>query len=187
VSVGASEVRPLRPDADRLQLLMIRYQSGDGEAAGEIVDTLSPQMFQFFLAQVRSRSDAQDLLQDLWLRVHKARATYRPGEPLLPWIYTIAHRVRIDAYRRTRRVIQHELSDENAMAAAASSPKQQPTGREIAELLKGLPDSQREVLLLMKVSGLTLEEVARSTGSTVGAVKQKAHRAYENLRKLLPH
>ncbi|MCU1295530.1 MAG: polymerase, sigma-24 subunit, subfamily [Bryobacterales bacterium] len=180
-------VRPLRPDADRLQLLMIRYQNGDGEAAGEIVDTLSPQMFQFFLAQVRSRSDAQDLLQDLWLRIHNARATYRPGEPLLPWIYTIAHRVRIDAYRRTRRVVQHELKNENAMAGATVSSKQPASGKEVPELLNGLPESQREVLLLMKVSGLTLEEVARATGSTVGAVKQKAHRAYETLRKLLPH
>ena len=187
MSVGVPTVRPLRPDADRLQMLMVRYQNGDGEAAGEIVDSLSSQMFHFFLAQVRSHSDAQDLLQDLWLRIHNARATYRPGEPLLPWIYTIAHRVRIDAYRRTKRVVQHELKDENAMAGAAASSKPPVSGKAMAELLSGLPDSQREVLLLMKVSGLSLEEVARATGSTVGAVKQKAHRAYETLRKLLPH
>lgn len=178
-------LRPHRPDADRLQTLMSRYQSGDGDAAAEIVDTLSPQMFQFFMAQARSRSDAEDLLQDLWLRIHNARSTYRPGEPLLPWIYTIAHRVRIDAYRRGRRVVQHELKDETAMAFAASPPKEPAPEKGIAELLSSLPESQREVLLLMKVSGLTLEEVARTTGSTVGAVKQKAHRGYEKLRKLL--
>lgn len=177
--------RPLRLDVDRLQVLMARYQGGDGEAAAELVNALSPQMFQFFLAQVRSRSDAEDLLQDLWLRIHNARPTYRPGEPVLPWVYTIAHRVRIDAYRRVRRVIQHEFKDENAMAFAAASSKKPEPENNLSELLNGLPESQRQVLLLMKVSGLTLEETARATGSTVGAVKQKAHRAYEKLRKLL--
>ena len=48
-----------------------------------------------------------------------------------------------------------------------------------------LPDSQREVLTMLKVLGLTVEEVARATGSTTGAVKQKAHRAYEKLRGIL--
>ena len=164
---------------------MSQYQSGDKGAAAEIVNVLSPQMFQFFMAQARNRSDAEDLLQDFWLRLHNARATYRPGEPLLPWAYTIAHRVRIDSYRRSRRAIQHELKDENAMAFAAAPTKEAEPAKRAAELLSSLPDSQREVLLLMKVSGLTLEEVARSTGSTVGAVKQKAHRGYEKLRKLL--
>jgi RNA polymerase sigma-70 factor (ECF subfamily) len=53
------------------------------------------------------------------------------------------------------------------------------------ELLATLPEGQREVLMMLKVGGLSLEEVARATSSTVGAVKQKAHRAYERLRSLL--
>ena len=52
-------------------------------------------------------------------------------------------------------------------------------------LIAPLPESQREVITMLKVGGLTLEEVARATSSTVGAVKQKAHRAYERLRELL--
>lgn len=164
---------------------MSRYQNGDSTAATEIVESLSPQMFQFFMAQARSRSDAEDLLQDFWLRIHHARVTYRPGEPLLPWAYTIAHRVRIDAYRRSKRARQHEMQDEVALASAPAPPKKADPAAKIEELLRALPQSQREVLLMMKVSGLTLEEVARSTGTTIGAVKQKAHRGYEKLRKLL--
>lgn len=52
-------------------------------------------------------------------------------------------------------------------------------------LLESLPDSQREVLLMLKVSGMSLQEVARATSSTVGAIKQKAHRAYQKLRLAL--
>lgn len=56
---------------------------------------------------------------------------------------------------------------------------------EIARCLRQLPPSQREVILMLKVSGMSLEEVARATSSSVGSVKQKAHRAYGKLRRLL--
>jgi len=55
----------------------------------------------------------------------------------------------------------------------------------VAALLAALPESQREVIALLKVSGMSLEEVARATSNSVGSVKQKAHRAYERLRQLL--
>jgi RNA polymerase sigma-70 factor (ECF subfamily) len=166
-----------------LERLMKRYQEADAAAGAALVESLTPQLFQFFRAQSRSRADAEDLLQDFWLRIHNARATYRPGEPVLPWVYAIAHRARIDEYRKRRRVVEHEIVDDGAVQSArAGSPK---TDAGVPELLRGLPESQRELLIMLKVSGLSLVEAARATGSTVGAVKQKAHRAYENLRKLL--
>src|SRR5256714_5341833 len=88
---------------------MARYQQGDAAAAGLLVDTLSPQLFRYFLGQVRSRDLANDLLQDFWLRIHSARHTYRPPEPVLPWLYAIARRVRIDQYRRSRNRSGREL------------------------------------------------------------------------------
>lgn len=162
---------------------MQRYQRADAAAGAALVDALSQQFFQFFLAQVRNRADAEDLLQDLWLRIHNARATYRPGEPVLPWLYAIAHRVRIDQYRKRKRVSQHEVLDEGLLQSAPAEKQKSHTN--VMEMLKQLPDSQRELLVMLKVSGLTLEEAARATGSTVGAVKQKAHRGYEKLRSLL--
>ena len=56
---------------------------------------------------------------------------------------------------------------------------------ELMNILGQIPESQREVILMLKVSGMSLEEVARATSSTVGAIKQKAHRAYAKLRELL--
>ena len=171
-----------KPGMQTLEQLMELYQRSGSEAGTALVETLTRQVFQFFLKQARNRADAEDLLQEFWLRIHNARRTYRPGEPVLPWIYAIAHRVRVDHYRRTKRVIDHERVDENLARAAA--PQSSAAGPGIAELLKKLPESQREVILLMKVAGLTLEEVARATGSSIGAVKQKAHRGYEKLRSM---
>jgi RNA polymerase sigma-70 factor (ECF subfamily) len=164
--------------------LMAAYQQCDPEAATALVIQLSPPIFQFFLAQSRNRAEAEDLLQDFWLRIHKARATFRPGEPLMPWLYAIARRVRVDRYRKMKSTREHEVLSEQLPERAAEQPSRQPETK-ISEMLQSLPESQREVLLMLKVSGLSLEEVARATGVSVGSVKQKAHRAYESLRKRL--
>jgi RNA polymerase sigma-70 factor (ECF subfamily) len=67
------------------------------------------------------------------------------------------------------------------MRASGSAPR----GPDLEALLGSLPESQREVVVMLKVSGMSLEEVARATSSSVGSVKQKAHRAYEKLREVL--
>jgi RNA polymerase sigma-70 factor, ECF subfamily len=183
---GDDGVPPGRPVRDGgVEALMVAYQQSDPEAATALVTQLSPPIFQFFLAQSRNRAEAEDLLQDFWLRIHKARATFRPGEPLMPWLYAIARRVRVDRYRKTKGAREHEVLSEQLPEMAAQEKPRQPTTPKISEMLQSLPESQREVLLLLKVSGLSLEEVARATGVSIGSVKQKAHRAYESLRKRL--
>lgn len=162
---------------------MEAYQQGDREAADQLIDSLSPALYRFFTVHAGDRRHADDLLQEAWLRVHKARHTYRPGEPLLPWLYAIARHTKIDAFRRRR----YERKEE-AIASVPEpvAPADTRVDRsEIDALLQTLPESQREVISMLKVSGLTLEEVARLTSSSVGSVKQKAHRAYEKLRSAL--
>jgi len=163
---------------------MERYQQADPEAPAALVGALSPALLRFFNSQVATREQANDLLQEAWLRIHRVRHTYRPGEPVLPWIYAIARRVRVDGYRRTRRITLHEIAMEVLPEVPAQAEDRDP-GPTFDTLVASLPEAQREVVTMLKVGGLTLDEVARATSSTVGAVKQKAHRAYERLRKLL--
>ena len=166
-----------------LENLMRRYQQSDGEAAASLVNQVSPRIYSFYFAQTRKRPLAEDLLQEFWLRIHDARRTYRPCEPVLPWMYAIARRVRIDQYRRHSRSSEHEVQTEQLPETAAPESRSG-SSPDITDLLATLPEAQREVILLMKVSGLSLQEVARATGTSVGAVKQKAHRAYERIRRL---
>lgn len=170
--------------APELEQLMVRYQQGDASAVGVLVQRLSPQLHRFFLAQFVSRRYADDLLQETWLRIHQVRHTYRPGEPVLPWLYAVARNVRVDHYRKARRVEDREkqvdLLPEIAQAPAPMAAR----GPDVDGMLRQLPESQREVLVMLKVSGMSIEEVARATASSVGSVKQKAHRAYEKLRSL---
>ena len=176
-------VSPRQASAD-LDRLMERYQQADPEAPHVLVVALSPALLRFFRSQVASRQQADDLLQETWMRIHRVRHTYRPGEPVLPWVYAIARRVRIDGYRRTQRIAMHEIAKE-VLPEGPVEVEHRDALPTFDELVAALPDSQREVVTMLKVGGLSLEEVARATSSTVGAVKQMAHRAYQRLRELL--
>ena len=172
-------------DQRTLEDLMTRYQGADREAATELIRQVSPLLLRFLSRPIYNRGYAEDLLQECWLRIHKARHTYRPGSPLMPWVFAIARHTRVDGFRQRGRIEAHELVVEELRDLSISKPEPAVPHQDLYRLVDELPESQREVLFMLKVSGMTLEEVARATSSTVGSVKQKAHRAYEKLRRQL--
>ena len=176
--------RTLSGSGPDLEKLMARYQQADAQATTALIAAVTPALLRFFASQMGDRSEAEDMLQEAWIRVYKARHTYRPGKPVLPWLYAIARHVRVDRYRRRRRIAAHEV----AVDALLERPGYRVRSTALPDfdsMVAALPVAQGELLTLLKVSDLSLEEVARATQSTVGAVKQKAHRAYERLRAML--
>ena len=149
---------------------MVCYQQGDISAAIVLIEQISPQLYRFFASGMGNRIEAEDMLQDTWLRIHRARHTYRPGSPVLPWVYAIARRIRVDNFRRRRRIelrqiVSDKLPEPSIKRDLPSDPPP------FNELIAILPGSQREVLTLLKVNGLSIDEIARATSSTSGAVK----------------
>jgi RNA polymerase sigma-70 factor, ECF subfamily len=165
------------------ETLMASYQTGDPTAATALIHLLSPALHRYFLVHSASRAHADDLLQETWLRIHRVRHTYQPGEPVLPWFYAIARHVRIDHYRRASRTTAREEKLTEAKHIDESASVDNAPLEELEALLAPLPASQREVIEMLKVAGMSLEEVARATSSTVGSVKQRVHRAYKRLRQ----
>ncbi len=174
----------MRPDSN-LEALMARYQQGDFAAATDLIEQVSPQLHRFFVAQSGSRADADDLLQETWLRIHKVRHTYRPGEPALPWFYAIARHIRVDHHRKSMRTAVGERKLDAMSQDMTFTPAESDHAAGLEALLAPLPESQREVIEMLKVGGMSLDEVARATSSTVGSVKQKVHRAYKKLRETM--
>jgi RNA polymerase sigma-70 factor (ECF subfamily) len=168
-----------------LESLMSGYQQADERAATALIERVSPLLLRYFLVQPASRRFADDLLQETWMRIHKARHTYRRGEPVLPWIFAIARHTGLDSYRKVRRVEFRETQVDVLPQTAAGQPDLEPDLADLDAMLAQLPQSQREVIVMLKVSGMTIEEVARATSASAGSVKQKAHRAYQKLRNFL--
>jgi RNA polymerase sigma-70 factor (ECF subfamily) len=183
----SEEPDPSERPAPELEALMLRYQQADRVSAELLMAALQPILMRFFLSTPDGRQHADDLVQETLLRVHKARHTYRPPDPLLPWVYAIARHARVDQYRRRKRTALKEEAVEPERLERQASPAFEAAAEstDFDALVAHLPESQREVVTMLKVLGMSVEEVARVTGSTAGSVKQKAHRAYERLRAIL--
>jgi RNA polymerase sigma-70 factor (ECF subfamily) len=171
-----------RIDDVEIRALMTRYQNADPAALDELVRRLSPMLLRYFSSSRFGQNDAEDMVQDCWMKIHRSRHTYRSSEPVMPWIYAIARHTRLDGYRKQRRIAAREVLVASLPETFRQEMAEAPRG-DFERMVANLPDSQREVLFMLKVSGMSLEEIARATASTVGAVKQKASRAYATLRR----
>lgn len=186
VTTAAATRQEERTGEGDLPGLMARYQRGEVAAIEELVRRLSPPLLRFFAFSQVSIGEAEDLLQECWLRIHRSRQTYRGSEPVLPWIFAIARHTRLDGHRRRQRRMSREVLVADPPENPSTVPGTEGDGSDdLMTMLGQLPESQREVILMLKVSGMSLEEVARATSSSVGAIKQRAHRAYSKLRELL--
>ena len=169
--------------------LMARYAAGDDVAFGQLFALLAPQLRAFFLRSFVDPAVADDLTQSTFLRLHRGRASYRPDLPLKPWVFTMAACERRDELRRRYRLPAH-AGEVELEQAEPTSPERPPndgpySGYEIEavkEALKHLPESQRVVLHLHLHDELTYEQIAQVLGTTPGAVRVRASRAYERLR-----
>lgn len=172
--------------SESLGRLLVEYQQGNRQSANEFVGLLHPVLYRYFLAQTGNPAQAEDLMQECWVRIHRGRSSYRPGEPVLPWAFAIARHTKIDEYRKDSARAHRE-----ATVAGPGEPVTDPRrgielGLEVSTILARLhelPDGQREVFMMLKVQGMSVDEVATAVGSSRSAVKQKAYRAYETLRK----
>jgi len=172
-----------RGEAD---LAMERYSAGDGEAFARVYDALAPRLFAYLFRQTRDRSRAEDLLQQTMLHIHRARDRFIPGAQVTPWAFAIARRLLVDSTRRGRREVLGDGTDIDT--GVASSPRADDVVQanqvalRIEVVLARLPASQRTAFQLIKQEGLSVAEAAQVLGTTVAAVKLRAHRAYEALR-----
>ena len=188
--VRKGRMMPDRSASDGAQLpglesLMAGYQQADEQAARALIERVSPVLLRYFWVQDFNRRFSEDLTQETWMRVHRARHTYRRGDPVLPWIFAIARHAGLDNYRKARRVEARETQVDILPETAASTVGNARQAPDMDALLAELPASQRDVIVMLKVSGMTIEEVARATRTSQGAVKQMAHRAYKKLRDTL--
>jgi RNA polymerase sigma-70 factor, ECF subfamily len=127
-------------------------------------------------------ADVEDLVQEILLAVHNARATYRPDEPLTAWVHAIARYKLMDFFRtRARRESLHEPLDDHEAIFADCDDESCDARRDIDKLLDHLPDKQRLSIVHVKLEGLSVAEAARLTGLTESAVKVSIHRGLKAL------
>lgn len=173
--------------------LMLRYRDdGDVVAFEELYGRHKGPVYRYLLRQCGDPHVAEDLFQEVWARVIKARDGYRPVAQFNTYLYSIARNCVIDSARKKKaRPGDHhwESIDDQPPVATARMPDEESALEETAAQLRvaldSLSDEQREAFLLQQESGLTLEQIAGVVGVGRETIKSRLRYAVTNLRRQL--
>jgi RNA polymerase sigma-70 factor, ECF subfamily len=165
---------------------MDRYAEGDNGALSIVYDAIAPRVFGFLIKRTRDEQLAEDLLQQTFLHIHRARGTFIAGSEVAPWAFSIARRLLIDSARaskRRRAVLSSDVSVDAADGTQAidETLALRELGAQVFKLLEALPSNQREAFEMIRLDGLSIREAASAIGATEASVKLRAHRAYKAL------
>lgn len=161
--------------------LMAAIARGDERALGTLIERHAAGVLGFLTRVARDRDDAEDLLQDTWVRVARGARSFDSGRRLRPWLYGIAANLARDAFRRRAvRVRAAEVQRADGNAQAQFRPIEE---MDMRERLLRLPDRLREVLVLRFYEGFDEAEMAQALGIPRGTVKSRLHAAIGALRQ----
>ena len=168
--------------------LMEKAQQGDSAAYRQLLIEITPAIKRFLRARYFSPDHIEDISQEILLAIHGARHTFRPEQPFANWMYGIARHKMIDYLRRQVRQNANEISDDELvtfLADETNNPEDALSGKDLHMALEQLSDKQRRILLLTKVEGFSMAEVATKMRMSETAVKVTAHRGYKKLKEIL--
>ena len=175
--------------------LMLAYRVGDARAFELLYARHKGPLYRYVLRLSGPAAVAEELFQDIWMNVVRARERYEVRAKFTTWLYRLAHNRLIDHYRRTKPGVV-VAADDDTLDGAADEAFREPDselehrrlGKAIVELLATLPDAQREAFLLRHEAGLSLDEIARITGVDAETAKSRLRYALAKLRRgLAPH
>ncbi len=165
--------------------LMAAYLCGERAAFRALFDRYSPRLMGYFVRTVGRREIAADLVQQTFLQLHRARADFRPGARVSPWLWTIARNVGRMYLRGQARRPEAQFDPDRHGEPSTAPRVSSPTDRLVRRALSELNPGQREVVVLHWYEGLAFREIAEVVGASTSAVKLRAHRAYAKLRERL--
>jgi RNA polymerase sigma-70 factor (ECF subfamily) len=164
--------------------LMLAFRAGDAAAFETLFRRWSGPLLRFLERMVRDLATAEELVQEVFIRVHGARHRYQPEARFSTWLYRIATNLALNELRRPRRRAPHHSADaEDAPPLAAEGPRADAVadarrrGQAAQQALAELPENQRAALWLAAVEGLSYAEIAEALDVTEAAVKSLVHRA----------
>jgi len=170
--------------------LMLRYGEGDAGAFEALYRRHRGPLYRFLLRQLGNTATAEELFQDVWMRVIDSRRRYQPRAPFSSWLYAIAHNRLMDFYRASGRArfLAQEDSEEALDALPSDDPpaeirlERKRAAERLLVALTELPEVQREAFLLQQEGDLSVEEIGAVTGVSRETAKSRLRYAVAKLR-----
>src|SRR5512134_2032435 len=168
---------------------MLAYRQGDARAFETLYARHKGPLYRYVLRAVKERALAEELYQEIWMRVIEARARYAVQAKFTTWLYTIAHNRLADHWRKRGLKLVEAAEADDPPAPRGFEPEARAEGRQdlqrLTAALAALPAAQREAFLLHEEAGMTVGEIAAATGSTAEAAKSRLRYALAKLREAL--
>jgi RNA polymerase sigma-70 factor, ECF subfamily len=179
-------------ETSALDRAMAYYAEGHDAAFGDVFKGLAPRLLAFLRRLCGSPELAHDLVQETFLRMHRARGSFVPGSAVVPWAYAIARNCFVSQARSLKSRAARsslDITDHEVAAGLDANAEETVTVRQSAELvertLAQMSVTNREAFVLIRFEGQSVAEAAQILGASEGAVKLRAFRAYEILRAAL--
>ena len=174
--------------------LMVRYQRGEVVAFEVLYARHKGPLYRYFLRQGLGSESAAELMQEVWMKIIRAKDRYEPTAKFTTWLYRLAHNCLVDQYRRSahkmaQKMVGADIDVTQLPATTTASPEADAIRGESAEqfraALADLPDEQREAFILKQEAGLSLADVAYVTGVSAETAKSRLRYAFSKLRQQL--
>jgi RNA polymerase sigma-70 factor (ECF subfamily) len=166
--------------------LMLRYRDGDVSAFETLYHRHNDALYRYLLRLCRNPAAAEDIFQEVWSKIIKARENYRPTAKFKTFLYHVAHNCFIDYLRRNKRHSNTVDVEPDSQADSGDQPddlaEKSMARRRLEAALSDLPDEQRDVFLLHEEAGLSLDQIASITDSKRETAKSRLRYAIRKLR-----
>lgn len=164
---------------------MLAYADGDMEAFEALYQRHKQRIFGFLIKKLKSQTEAEEVFQAVFTKLHIARENYRQDIPFLPWVFTIARNALIDHIRKRNVYQKHVTTSELAVATYAEQLSPATSSHFEVEGLSSLTKTQRQALEFRFNQGLTFAEIAEQVQTSADNSRQIISRAIRKLRKLM--
>jgi RNA polymerase sigma-70 factor (ECF subfamily) len=181
----ADEMTTRMPESVRLRALMASYQAGHIEAFDELYALVAPAVRRYLLSLARDVTRADDLLQETFLQIHRARHTFDPAYPLMPWALAIARHCWLMDRRAARRRPTVALDIDAHAPLIRPEPEGWVDRMDVREAVSALPSARRHAVVAHHVMGFSFKEIAGRLGVAEAAAKLRSSRGIRQLRTLL--
>lgn len=165
--------------------LMQAYIEGNMEAFESLYARHKGRIFAYLMTRVRDRSEAEDIFQAVFAKLHRSRHQYRQEIPFLPWIFTITRNSLIDHIRSKEAYAKHIIVSEEAVYAYAEPVSDDAPMHAVTAEMTKLNQNQRRAIELRFNQGLTFEEIAEQMQTSADNARQLISRAIRKLRGLI--
>lgn len=180
--------------------LMMEFQKGNKASFEKLMERNYRRIYNFIYRFVGQGETAEDLAQEVFIKIYKSASSYRPQAKFQTWAHQIARNISLNELRRLKKpVVSLEETFETEEGPVVRqiadhnipSPFEQISDKEKADIIKeaieSLPENQRMAVILRRYDGMPYEEIAKAMGCSLEAVKSLLNRAKENLKEKLSH